>query len=244
LSASQVSQPVLNSDPLAYALTPFCTGHQLAQSVLKEFVVCDGDRASTAGACCRALGPQSATCAEWRRKFYVSAKVDGFSLAGWAGDGPVAHVDLEIGFGEEFAVARDPRLADDVASVGEHVSNDWAGNVAAINVHLGNSSALAFKVGLQNGRSLFLGPVGRRHGASQDQIGIEIGGDVAFVAVETLTLALSAMAHIRILDGNAPVGSHTFANARVAASATVGVRLKILGANLSQRIEVFLQRLR
>jgi hypothetical protein len=97
---------------------------------------------------------------------------------------------------------------------------------------------------LQNGRSLFLGPVGRRHGASQDQIGIEIGGDVAFVAVETLTLALSAMAHIRILDGNAPVGSHTFANARVAASATVGVRLKILGANLSQRIEVFLQRLR
>jgi len=30
-------------------------------------------------------------------KFYVSAKIDGFSLTGWAGDGPVAHVDLEIG---------------------------------------------------------------------------------------------------------------------------------------------------
>jgi len=39
LSASQVSQPVLYGDPLAYALAPFCTGHQLAQSVLKEFVV-------------------------------------------------------------------------------------------------------------------------------------------------------------------------------------------------------------
>jgi len=140
LSASQVSQPVLYGDPLAYALAPFCTGHQLAQSVLKEFVVCDGDCASTAGACCRALGSQSATCAQWRRKFYVSAKIDGFSLTGWAGDGPVAHVDLEIGLGEEFAVARDPRLADDVASVGEDVSNNRAGNVAAINVHLGNSS--------------------------------------------------------------------------------------------------------
>ena len=106
-------------------------------------------------------------------------------------------------------------------------------------MHLGDPPALPFKIGFENGRCLFFGPIGRRHGASQNQVGIKIRGDVPLVAVESLALALPAVAHLRILDGNAPFGGHAFANAR--ASTAVGIWFEILGANLCQRVQMVLQ---
>jgi hypothetical protein len=120
--------------------------------VLKQFIVGDGDSPSVARGCRGALGSQAASCARLRVEFHVSAKVDALDLAGRTGDGPVAHVDLEICLGEKLAVAWNPRLADDVTAVDEHVTDHRAGDVAAVDVHLGNPPALPFKIGFENGR--------------------------------------------------------------------------------------------
>jgi Glycosyl transferases group 1 len=170
LPASQMSQTMFNGNSFAQAFTADGSGHELAQLVLKQFIVGDGDSPSVARGCRGALGSQPASRTRLRVKFHVSAKVDGLDLASRTGDGPVAHVDLEIGLGEELAVARDPRLANDIPAIGEHVTDDRTGDVAAVDVHLGNPSALPFKIGFENGRCHLLGPVGRCHGASQDQV--------------------------------------------------------------------------
>ena len=47
------------------------------------------------------------------------------------------------------------------------------------------------------------------------------------------------MAHLRVLDGRATIGSHTFANLFASA---LRVRLEVLGADVVERIEVLLQR--
>src|ERR1035437_204901 len=70
-----------------------------------------------------------------------------------------------------------------------------AGNVAAIDIQLANPPALSFEIGFENGRRLFLRTIGRCHGASQNQLCVEVCGDVPLIAVESLALALSPVAH-------------------------------------------------
>jgi len=124
------------------------------------------------------------------------------------------------------------RLADDVASVGEHRQQQPGCNVAAINVHLGNSSGAGVQGrACKTGAASSSGRLAGVTGASQDRSGIEIRGDVAFVAVKTLTLALSAMGAYPDPRWKMRRRQPHLRECACGRLRPVGVRLKILGAN-------------
>jgi hypothetical protein len=55
---------------------------------------------------------------------------------------------------------------------------------------------------------LGLGRVGRGDTHGDDQIGVQIGQDVAFVAVDQGGAGLAAVPHVRVLDADPPVPGH------------------------------------
>ena len=85
---------------------------------------------------CTASAAGGAASTDVSIEFYIGTEIEALDLAGRAGDGHVAHVDFEVGLGEELAVARHPGLAYDLATVGDYVGHDLARDVAAVDVQL------------------------------------------------------------------------------------------------------------
>jgi hypothetical protein len=180
------------------------------------------------------------SCAEQAKgaaSAFVGVKLDdgaggeALGLACGTGDGAVPHVDGEVALGEQPVVVGHPGSADDLAAVLDDGVDDGAVDVAAVDVELpeGTVGGKRSDVGLELCCGLFFGAVGWRDGAGEDEVGIEVGGDVALVAVEALALALSAVAHVGVLHRNAAIGSDTAADAWSAAG---GIGLEILIAEL------------
>src|SRR5665647_2670381 len=69
-----------------------------------------------------------------------------------------------------------------------------------------------------------------------DQHGVEIDCEVALVAVEALRLGLASVAHVLVLDRDAPVLGDPMAGAHAATS--IGARFEILADDLPQRCDL------
>ena len=87
-----------------------------------------------------------ALCPEWARATGLGVELDGLSglerlnFAGGAGDGLGAQVDLEVAFGEEaWSIAQRPGLGEYASLRREHVIDDGAVDVGAIDVELDES---------------------------------------------------------------------------------------------------------
>jgi hypothetical protein len=96
----------------------------------------------------------------------------GVRLACGTGDGEPAHVDVEVVLGEEpgTSVSRNPRLAEHLASVGQHTIDCRRIDIATIDVKLGDSKVLALDIVLEFRGGFFFGTVGRGQRAGQDEM--------------------------------------------------------------------------
>ena len=104
-------------------------------------------------------------------------------------------------------------LANTVPPRGEHVIDDGAVDVGAIDMKLDEPKPLALDV-LDDGHgALLLGPIGGRHGASDDRREVQVAGDVLLVAIEALRAALASVPHLAVADRDTSVGSDAFTDA-------------------------------
>src|SRR5436190_7824321 len=233
-----MGKPVLNAASLAELGPSRGGGHLLAKVLLKLFVLRDRHGAPVASLGRRAFGPQRADVAPVRVELDDGPELEGDRLPVRAGDGPVAHVELERRLGEQAPVLGVPGLADDIASSREHVIHDGAVDVSAVDVQLADLEPLPLHILLQYRGGLRLRTVGRGHCRSQDEIPIQVSSQVLLVPVETLALALPPVAHLRILDGDASVLRDSFPNAL---SPTAWIRLEVLGTDLLKNLDAVLQ---
>lgn len=240
LAATEVGKTVFDSDALANPSASSPGLGELAEALLQEFAARDSDGAAISGGRGGALGAQRASVAGSGVELDVGTEIDRLDLARRARDGSIAQVDFEVSFREPLAVARNPRLADDLASLGEHVIDDGARDVAAIAKQRGDGTLLPINIGLERGSGLLFGAIRRRDGAGDHQEGIEVDPNVALVTMEELRLALAAVTHLGVLDGHTSVGCDALTNSR--SFAPRGIRLEILSANLGKGVNVFLQR--
>ena len=91
----------------------------------------------------------------------------------------------------------------------------------------------------QVGRGFVLGTVRGQRGACEDQVRVEVAGQVLLEAVEALGLALATMPHVGVLDRHAAIFGDALPDARPAAG---GVGLQVLAAELRDQREQSLER--
>src|SRR5476651_34979 len=107
------------------------------------------------------------------------AESNRYRLAGWAGGGVRAEVDLEIALLKTAAIRRDTAsLADQHTALREHARQivfHWI-------------------------KPFRLGPIGACHSAGHHEISVEVGGEMALVSGKGAALALAAVAHVRIAE--------------------------------------------
>src|SRR5690606_26015136 len=82
LPADDVSEAVLDRDPLAQSLASSRRGDELSEPVLQLFVVGDGDRASCSGRGARAFRTQRAVVAGRGVELDVGTEVDALNVTG------------------------------------------------------------------------------------------------------------------------------------------------------------------
>src|SRR5690242_10350586 len=121
---------VLDADPLAEARPPARGGEVLAQPVLQPLVLCDVHAAPGTLCGSGALRPQRAVITGLRIELGDGAEDDALRLARRAGDGQVAHIDLERRLREDALAPRDPGPAHDLAATPEDVVNEGGLHVA------------------------------------------------------------------------------------------------------------------
>src|SRR5215212_5890107 len=111
-----MSQAVLDADAFTQALAPARRSRELAQPLLKDFVLGDPHLSAARGAA-GALVAELASMTGVGGKADRRAQVDGLDLAGGARDGHPLQVEPEVRLRIEVAVLRHPRLADNEAAV-------------------------------------------------------------------------------------------------------------------------------
>ncbi len=133
---------MLDRNALAKAVSADRRGDQLAESVLELLVLGDADGSTRFERRHRAATALRASPAGFGVELDDGAGLEVFDLAGRALNRAIAHVDDEVGFGEELAVAGDPWLAEDFAATREHVLYERTADVAAIDVKRGYLGAV------------------------------------------------------------------------------------------------------
>src|SRR5512135_2265111 len=123
-----------------------------------------------------------------------------------------------------------PRFREDFAAVAQDVVDHGAVHVRAVDVELGEGERLALDVLCEWRRPFLFRTVGRRDRARHDYRDIEVSRDVLLISVETFRPALSAVPHLGVFNGNAPVLSDTLAYR----GGAVSVPLKVLLADRLQ----------
>ena len=211
----------------------------LAESVLQRLVLRNGDGAAVPAFSRRALAAQHAAVAHVGIELHDLAERDGLHMTIGAGDGAVAEIEREGRLREQATIVRLPRLTDDSAAPAEHVVDEGAVDIAAIDQQLVDGESLPVQVGRQGGDGVFFGAIRARDGARQDQATVNVRRNVSLKAIEPLTLALAAVTHVRILDRDASILGHARTNAR---PPDEGIRLQILRANLREGVDLRFQR--
>ena len=123
-------------------------------------------------------------------------------------------LSVKADFGNRRAVVRLPGFADDLAAPAEHVVDERAVDVPAIDQQVVDGESLPRHVDRQGRHGLLLGPIRGRDGARQDQAAIDVRGDVPLEAIEPLALALPAVTHLLVLDRHPSICGDPVANAR------------------------------
>src|ERR1700678_1990110 len=232
---------MLDGNSFAKTLATGWCCDKLAEAMLELFILCDADGAPVLNRGHRAARAHGTLRGDVRVELDDRARGEVLDLASGTANGLGAHIDLEVGLREELSVARHPRLAEHEGAALEHVLNKGAADVAAIDMEFPDVAAvgMAREVVAQDGRRLLLGAIGWRDRARENQIGVEVGGDVALVAFEPLALALATMPHLAVFDGDAPVRSDSLSDAGAAAG---GLRIEVLLTKLVKWFEVIGER--
>jgi hypothetical protein len=141
LLTAQVCEPMLDGDSFAEAFTALGSCDEFAQAMLQPLVLADADGSTRSRRRHGADGAQGATGARFGIELHDGAGLESLDHTGGTTNRVRPHVDVEVGLGEELAVARNPGLADHFAASFEHVLNKGAADVAAINMQLGDDVA-------------------------------------------------------------------------------------------------------
>ena len=232
LAAGNVRESVLDGYSFAQSLAATRRRDEMPKALLKRFVGSDANLtpAIVRLRTLRSLWTHSAgrTVEADRR-----AERETLGLTLRASDGAVADVDVEIDLGKEATVRELPRTANHLSVIRDDLFYDGARDVSAVDEQLANLDVLVLEVILQRRHRCHLGHVGWRDRDRDEQAGVEIGGDVALVAIERVAAALAAMADLGVLDRNAAIVSNAVPDAR-----SIRGLLEVLIANLVQRRQV------
>src|SRR5260370_35631417 len=130
--------------------------------MLELLVLGDTDRAAVLDRGHRATRAERAASADFRVELDDRAGGEVLDLSRGTANRLRAHIDLEVGFGEELSVARHPRLAEHERAASEDILNEGAADIATIDVQLADVTAVGVTgdVVAQNGRRLLLGAIG------------------------------------------------------------------------------------
>jgi hypothetical protein len=215
-----VGEAVFDVHPLPKCCAPSGRGDEFAKSLLHRLIPSDAYGPPRIVFRVRAARPQWTGRALLRLKLDHLTKDEFFGLTGRTRDGPSAHVDLEVGLREVLAIRRVPGAAEDRGALIRSALHELGIDVRPIDEHLSEFTALwlARKILLQTSCALSLRTVGRRDRARQDQLVIQVIGDVLLVAVESLGLAFTPVPHVSVLDRYAALGGDPLADARFAAA--------------------------
>jgi hypothetical protein len=133
---------------------------------------------------------------------------------GGAGQLPGGEVDGELALGVAAAgIADPPGLAED-RQVRPAVADQGQGQVGPVDVQLGQGPPGGVEVGGDVAADAGLRRVGGGDAHRGHQTGIQVSQHVPLVAVEQHRAGLAAMAHLAVLDADAPVFSHPAAQRR------------------------------
>lgn len=153
----------------------------------------------------------SALGLEWAGGTGASVKADGVTRAKRHHDliGTAQGLSLPIkgkgGFREQpLAVTHRPGFVVDRHRV-IAVTHQFTGQVSSVNREFAEAELLAVQVDLNRIGNPGFGNIGRRHLDAGNQATVKVSQDMAFIAIDPLSAALAAMAHMRVFDRNAAV---------------------------------------
>jgi hypothetical protein len=241
LPLRDVGELVFDRRARSERVAPSACADLLAEPLLQRFVLRDGDRAAVAELGGGALRAQWTSIADVGIELDDGAKREAVHLSVRALDDAVADVEREGGLGKQATVSRRPRFADDRAAPAEHLIDECAVDVPAVDQQVSDVEPLVRHVDRQGWHGFVLGTIRRRDGTGEDQAAIDVRGNVPLESVEPLALALAALTHLRVLDRDTSIRSHALANARPLAR---GIGLQILRPDLHERVEMLLERRR
>src|SRR5579883_3506179 len=221
LPAAGVGERVLDCHTLAEPLSPRGRSRQFLQALLQRLVVGDRNGASVAGRAIGALPALGTAVAQLGIEFDRRAEFEALGMAFGTSDGPVTDVDLEERLGEVVAIARRPWTTDDIAVVVGDLLDERRVDVGPVDIGRSDRSTEIREVFFEIGRRFLFGAIGRRHGAGQDESGVEIEREMALEAIEAFALALPSVPHLLVFDGDAAIGRDALPHAMAAAAAGV-----------------------
>src|SRR5712691_7472683 len=213
--------------------------HLSSQLLLERLVLADAQASALSVGGCGALGSQGTRVTRRRRKLGLLAGDDGDGLATRTGYLHTRKVQGEIMLREKRTNLR-PGASDNVHALRGPLGNPWAGHVSQINIELQQAGGFLQLLGQQLYR-LMLRLIRRADHHLPGDFAIQIHGKVFLEAVEGFGAAFAAVAHVFILDRDAPVRRDVLLDTSPARS-TLRVWLGVLRDNLCEGIHDLLQR--
>src|SRR5438445_13863140 len=131
-----MSETMLDAGAFSESLPATRSRNQLSKPLLQLFVASDADGATSAGRGHGAANAHGAVGADLGIELDDGSRSEALGLAGRTGDGEVAHVDVEVAFGEVRSVARHPGFAEHLATLCNKFRHQVAADVSAIDGEL------------------------------------------------------------------------------------------------------------
>src|SRR6266853_5762396 len=200
LALRDVGELVFDHRALSQGFAPSGGANLCAEPLLELFVFRDGDGAPVAELGGGALRAQATSIADVSIEFDHGAEREAVNLSVRALDRAVADVEREGRLRKQTAVARLPGFADDRAAPPEHLIDERAVDVPAVDQQVVNVESLVRHVDRQGRHGFVLGTIRRGDGAGDDQPAIDVCGYVTLESVEPLALALPAVTHLLVFD--------------------------------------------
>src|SRR5215475_8983038 len=209
-----------------------------AELVLERFVLADRQASSLATFGCGALRSlwTSITGTCW--KLGVFAWDHQHGLATWTRDLLVYEVEGEVILRKAYPALR-PGAGNDVDALLGPLRHAWTGHVSQIDIKLQQPWGLLQRFGQQLHRCM-LWLVRWADDDLASHMTIQVQHEVFLKTIECFGAALTAVPHVRILKGDAPIRGHLLLDA-LAPRATLRVWFGVLHDNLGNRVHDVLQ---
>src|SRR5215475_4964594 len=209
-----------------------------AELVLERFVLADRQASSLATFGCGALRSlwTSITGTCW--KLGVFAWDHQHGLATWTRDLPVDEVEGEVILRKACPALR-PGAGNDVDALLGPLRHAGTGHVSQVDIKLQQPWRLLQRLGQQFHRFM-LWLVRRADDDLASHMTIQVQHEVFLKTIERFGAALTAVPHVRVLNGDAPPRGHMLLDT-LALRATVRVWFGVLRDNLGDRVHDILQ---